>query len=107
MTENYWDAYQRHKQDGRDLLARARWANADHLIGLAAECGLKYVMEEIDGKKPKKGHIKAVWNYFARDLQGITNLPYILPRDDHPFKDWDVSDRYKGTSKNAWRRIPF
>ena len=38
------DAHDRHWHDGETLYAASRWANADHLYGISAECGLKAAM---------------------------------------------------------------
>jgi len=39
--EDFLDAHERHWEDAELLFGNRRWANADHLYGLAAECGLK------------------------------------------------------------------
>jgi hypothetical protein len=44
MTTDFLDAHKRHWEDAELLFTAARWANADHLYGLAAECGLKRLM---------------------------------------------------------------
>ncbi len=41
MNTNYKNAARRHYEDAEILFNRLRWANADQLYGLAAECGLK------------------------------------------------------------------
>ncbi len=44
MQTDFLDAHERHWEDAELLFAQSRWANADHLYGLAAECGLKRLM---------------------------------------------------------------
>ncbi|MEI7673390.1 MAG: SAM-dependent methyltransferase, partial [Deltaproteobacteria bacterium] len=44
MNTDYLDAHDRHWQDAGLLFASTRIANADHLYGMAAECGLKRLM---------------------------------------------------------------
>ncbi len=47
MAADFRDAWMRHKEDGDLLYKKKRWANADHLYGLAVECGLKAVMQAL------------------------------------------------------------
>lgn len=44
MQADYLDAHNRHWQDAESLFDSNRSANADHLYGMAAECGLKRLM---------------------------------------------------------------
>lgn len=44
MNPDFLDAHDRHWNDAEYLFAALRWANADHLYGLSAECGLKRLM---------------------------------------------------------------
>ena len=37
---DFGDAHSRHREDAELLFREQRWANADHLYGLSAECGL-------------------------------------------------------------------
>ncbi len=41
MQADFLDAHERHWQDAELLLTNQRLANADHLYGMSAECGLK------------------------------------------------------------------
>ena len=45
MNEDFLDAHLRHWTDAELLYAAQRWANADHLYGISAECGLKGLTE--------------------------------------------------------------
>lgn len=44
MQADFLDAHERHWDDAERLFQAQRWANADHLYGMAAECGLKRLM---------------------------------------------------------------
>ena len=44
---DFADAHRRHLEDAELLFDRERWAKADHLYGLSAECGLKAVMRSL------------------------------------------------------------
>ena len=44
---DFRDAHLRHWQDAELLFEHQRWANADQLYGLSAECGLKAVMRAL------------------------------------------------------------
>lgn len=44
MQVDFLDAHFRHWEDVEQLFQQHRLANADHLYGLAAECGLKRLM---------------------------------------------------------------
>ena len=42
-SADFSNAHNRHWQDAELLFCDRRWANADHLYGFSAECGLKAV----------------------------------------------------------------
>lgn len=44
MQADFLDAHERHWGDAERLFQAQRWANADHLYGMAAECGMKRLM---------------------------------------------------------------
>ncbi len=104
MNSDFLDAHQRHWQDAERLFLAQRWANADHLYGLAAECGLKRLMLafgmpfDAGRDRPQKDsdlkHADGVWArydaYRAACQQG-TN--YGLP-SNNPFQNWNISQRY-------------
>ena len=102
---DFENAHRRHMDDADRLYARDRFANADHLYGLGAECGLKAVMLErgvmsLDrsGKpEPKKymRHIDELWPEF-RQLAGGRQWTRDIRRmaDPNPFADWSIDDRY-------------
>jgi len=108
MNLDFLDAHERHWEDAELLKDANRLANADHLFGISAECGLKCLMipfgMPMDTDKPKdrndRVHANEIWirfeAYRSGHLQGI-NYSLSLP---DPFMDWDVKQRYA-------RRVDF
>ena len=100
---NFVDANQRHWKDAELLFDHQRWANADQLYGLSAECGLKAVMQILgmpvdDQGRPSKRyrkHVHEIWPdfvTFAGERKGARYLSR-LPADA-PFDDWSHHNRY-------------
>ena len=106
---DFHDAHLRHWQDAELLFRHDRWANADQLYGLSAECGLKAVMRLLEmpvgrgkfhaiagkwmGRGPKRG-FPYTWipNHLA-DTEGRVSPRSFLAalrravedtRDEHP-----------------------
>lgn len=109
---DFADAHTRHWQDAELLFAHDRWANADQLYGLSAECGLKAVMQVL-GMPPVdetgrpateyRKHVNALWQVFqdfASDRDGARYLE-MLPSGS-PFSNWAIEDRY--ANRNDFRR---
>jgi hypothetical protein len=104
MQSDFLDAHNRHFNDAEQLFAASRWANADHLYGLATECDLKRLMlafgmafdtirdrpQESDDRKHANGIWQRYETYRSGPRQGVG---YILP-GVNPFQDWDISQRY-------------
>lgn len=104
MKTDFLDAHGRHWVDAEHLFQAARWANADHLYGLAAECGLKRLMQAFGmpfdtiQNRPHypadRVHINDVWARFETYRSGhALGVGYALP-SSNPFVGWAVSDRY-------------
>ena len=94
---DFADAHRRHLEDAELLHDGSRWANADHLYGLSAECGLKAVMSihgiPIKGRYLK--HMPEVWSIFKDFAQGRGGKAYLeLLPDGAPFADWSIDGRY-------------
>lgn len=104
MNADFSNAHDRHRQDADLLFASHRWANADHLYGIAAECGLKRIMQafgmavnsmtgspaQFDDRK----HVDLVWARFESYRSGHhQGTGYALPLPS-PFNDWKVEQRY-------------
>ena len=111
LPADFLDATRRHWEDAELLRVEERWANADHLYGLSAECGLKALMQafgmemEADDQglydKPKKKgdqkHIDTLWKHYEHYRSTREGTKYLLPReydDSNPFDDWSVHQRY-------------
>lgn len=103
-TADFGDAHQRHWEDAELLFSEKRLANADHLYGFSAECGLKAVMEALGMGVDRKGkptkpkdrvHIETLWTRFQSFASGRGGAQYSrqLPSGT-PFQNWSVSDRY-------------
>ncbi len=108
MMSDFLDAHHRHWQDAELLFADSRWANADHLYGMAAECGLKRLMMafgmNVDSttgspeKSTDRVHVMEnrkvnTWDRYESYRSGNSASAYVLP-SANPFLDWDVSQRY-------------
>lgn len=100
IVADFKDAFRRHRDDGDILFGQNRWANSDHLYGLAAECGLKAIMlgcgmavdtNNTPTNKKHKQHINNLWDEYIRFMQ--SNNTYILSGANR-FNDWDVNQRY-------------
>jgi hypothetical protein len=104
MQTDYLDAHQRHWDDAETLFSSQRWANADHLYGISAECGLKQLMLTFgmqfnhDKQKPEKRedatHIELIWRRYESYRSGHDSPNYAIPQDPNPFQDWDIHQRY-------------
>jgi len=101
---DFRDAASRHYNDGSFLLQHDRWPNADHLFGLAAECGLKAIMQAFGMKTTAVGvprdtkyrvHIDKLWLEFHAfaDRRVPSHYASRLPKEN-PFTDWSVDQRY-------------
>lgn len=102
MQADFLDAHQRHWQDAELLMERRRLANADHLYGMAVECGLKRLMQVFGMKMNPRGpvekadfkHAEVIWDRFETYRSGHAKGPgYALP-DGAPFSDWKAEQRY-------------
>lgn len=104
MLADFLDAHERHWDDAERLFSAGRYANADHLYGMAAECGLKRLMvrfgmaiDPVTGSpavRDDRSHAKGIWARFECYRSGrVEGADYGLPIPN-PFDNWDVSDRY-------------
>ena len=104
MKADFQDAHIRHWTDAEYLFQAQRWANADHLYGVAAECGLKALMLKFgmpfDSQKdwPKhqedRSHANRIWLRYESYRCGRNLGDKFSLSDRNPFSDWDISDRY-------------
>lgn len=103
MNTDFFDAHQRHWDDAERLFTSLRWANADHLYGMAAECGLKRLMiifgmtVENSGRPSLKSdriHVDTAWARYETYRSGHHQGTNYGLHTANPFHDWDVSQRY-------------
>ena len=83
---NFVDAHHRHWEDAQLLFRNHRWANADQLYGLCAECGLKAVMRrsrcrlglvEFQHSKTACRHaLAAVCDFLQRSTRGTISVSH-------------------------------
>jgi len=80
-------------------------ANADHLYGLAAECGLKALSEKLVPSgilEPKQDFVHIMedkkpataWSRYQTHLVGHALATRLSVPTSNPFSDWSVSQRY-------------
>ncbi len=104
MPADFLDAHERHWLDAELLLTHQRWANADHLYGMAAEYGLKRLMlvfgmpygskGDYPDIRDDKSHVDKVWDrYETYRSQHIQGAGYALPAN--PFLNWRAEQRYE------------
>lgn len=102
---DFADAHRRHLEDAELLFENARWANADHLYGLSAECGLKAIMlrlemdvDDVSGepREPKhKQHLPKLWRVFENFAREHGGGRYVDLLSGHRrFKNWSINNRY-------------
>lgn len=115
MQADFLDAHERHWTDAETLLRAERWANADHLYGMTAECGLKRLMlafgmpydsaRDLPTKSKDQVHANKIWARFESYRSGHhQGTAYVLPTPD-PFTDWDVAQRYAHQSNFGQARV--
>lgn len=116
MSVDFYDAALRHWEDGEWLHRDGRLPNADHLLGLAAECALKAVMQALDrGLFPDgapqesrhRVHIDRLWDEFltfAHDRNGA-RYATVLGEGRNPFADWQAEQRYYRRSAIACETV--
>nr|VFJ70760.1 MAG: hypothetical protein BECKFW1821B_GA0114236_11973 [Candidatus Kentron sp. FW] len=91
MNTDFFDAHHRHWRDAEWLFESGWLANADHLYGIAAECGLKCLMV-VFGMPQKNGdpsdrcdrkHANEIWEryeaYRSSYSQGAAFNLFIFP----------------------------
>lgn len=104
MQADFLDAHERHWEDAERLFRAERWANADHLYGIAAECGLKRLMQSFgmpfDTAKGRPSsrldrvHADGIWARFESYRCGHHQGAGYALTGLNPFSDWHASQRY-------------
>ena len=108
MQTDFRVAHERHWDDAETLRASTRWANADHLYGFAAECGLKRLMQAFGMPLDHSGspagqqdrvHADKAWERYDAYRSGRHSAPaYALPAQN-PFSNWSADQRYANQSE--------
>lgn len=104
MQADFLDAHERHWDDAERLFVAGRFANADHLYGMAAECAMKQLMlafgmpfdatRDRPASRQDRVHADGAWARFESYRSGhVQGAGYVLPANN-AFGNWDVSDRY-------------
>jgi hypothetical protein len=115
MTEAFRESAARHWHDAMLLEKAKRHANANQLVGFAAECAIKTALCQLKGFADEDGqlagyrsHIDKLWDKITP--QGIPkrfpNL-FALLKTPNPFHDWSIDHRYareRTVSEEASRR---
>lgn len=105
---DFVDAHRRCLEDAELLFENSRWATADHLYGLSAECGLKAVMKGLGMRVDARGapvdaqfrkHVRELWSEFGHFVMGRDKPDYVLAGD--PFANWSIHDRYANRRRFA------
>ncbi|PDW02514.1 SAM-dependent methyltransferase [Candidatus Viridilinea mediisalina] len=114
MQTDFYDAHQRHWDDAERLFGASRWANADHLYGITAECGLKRLMlafgmqtgvHGVPQEQHDRKHIEQIWVRYETYRSGhVAGFRYGLP-PNNPFDDWNASQRYAHQSEFEQARV--
>ena len=98
VTEDFSNAASRYWCDANLLLQQARFATADHLFGVSAECALKAVMVSLSGSAKLSGrykiHLPKIWDEFIAYMPSSGTNAYASLLAANPFTSWDVGDRY-------------
>jgi hypothetical protein len=117
VNSDFKDAHERHWEDAELLRERDRWANADHLYGMVAECGLKSLMlafgmpfdsgYDRPQRPSDRKHADGIWmRYESYRCGHPRGAHYVLP-SVNPFADWEVSQRYANRSNfDETRTLP-
>jgi len=97
----------RHWDDAELLWSQMpkRFANADQLYGLVAECGLKALMTKLvkgyfnhslgrPNDRADLVHADGIWYRYVNYSQGVAAARYALPTNTNPFGQWEINDRY-------------
>lgn len=103
MAEDYAAAATRHFNDATLLEKNSRLANADHLLGFAAECAIKSALVEhprllTDGKLTSAyhKHVNQLWG--PAQVTGVQKrYPKLLAvlKGQQAFHDWTADQRYE------------
>ena len=105
MAIDFFDAYERHWLGAELLFQNEYWANADHLYGLSAECGVKVLMCSFGmpvapAGGPSNSHDRKHINELRARYEAYFSSGQVeyYGIDFAPFDDWCVNQRYEHRS---------
>ena len=108
-AENFQEAAVRHRDDANRLAAGGRFQNAGHLIGLAAECLAKSLLQKNGVTIDKNSHFYTHFPKLAGKIRQFGAGPCmrvlapIVAKPDF-LSDWGIGTRYEGDlQENAAR----
>lgn len=113
MNTDFLDAHERHWHDAELLFDQNRLANADHLYGMSAECGLKRLMmcfgmtvnpDGSPSEKRDRVHADQAWDRFESYRSGHAAGAAFAIGMANPFADWKANQRYAHRSAFDRRR---
>ena len=100
VTDHFREAAGRHRHDARYLATEKRYQNAGHLLGFAAECLTKGILESVGIKIDKHSGFRAHFPELAVKvrLNGRTRVMSLLTPilNDRFLRDWRANCRYEG-----------
>lgn len=113
MQADFLDAHKRHWDDAETLFQAVRWANADHLYGMSAECGLKALMVKLNqGSLSKQDYVHVMeakkdsaWSRYQSYLSGHMWATKLSLPSENPFNDWLAEQRYAHQSNFDQARV--
>ena len=106
MADSFPDAARRHRHDARHLAQAQRFQNAGHLIGFAAECLVKEVLEQagirIDKQSNLKVHFPSLTQRVALHAKDRAIL-LLKPVTTNPgfLRGWQAEGRYEANATVA------
>ena len=91
------NSHHRHWRDAEFLFQKCRWANADQLYGLSAECAAKALMPLLS-LTVTYIHLDVLWTGFAQAATAAqgrlgARFAHFLPAGA-PFLGWSIQNRY-------------
>ncbi|WP_337939347.1 hypothetical protein [Bilophila wadsworthia] len=102
MGVDFLNAHERHWDDAEILYTFEKWANADQLYGISAECGVKSLMcafgMSMDSVKQKpslpadRQHIGLLGQRYDAYRSQLYATQYQI--DFSAFSNWDIGQRY-------------
>ncbi|MEC5213052.1 hypothetical protein RCH06_001594, partial [Polaromonas sp. CG_9.5] len=98
MNADFLDAHHRHLRDADCLFSASHLANADHLYGMAAECGLKRLMIAFGMQTNDTGapeNRKKDWIHAEKVWVRLT-----LPPENVSLAEWFNSDKENENDKD-------